>query len=140
MHTKLLLARVATLLALSLALAGCRPQLAAAPERAPTTAPAATLAPAPTAAPSTPAATPTPAPPPTATPAPTPIPGVLYVDADQRLGAISPLVYGTNYGPWMGAFLPDVQRQVDAAGFTFLRFPGGNWGDLNDLAGQQIDD
>jgi hypothetical protein len=103
-------------------------------------APAAPSAPAtPAAAAQTPAPTLSPAP---AAPAatPSPIPGALFVDAAQQLGPISPLVYGTNYGPWMGAFLPDVQRQVEAAGFTFLRFPGGDWGDQNDLTAQQVDD
>jgi hypothetical protein len=75
-----------------------------------------------------------------ATPDPTPVPGTLYVDADRRRGPISRLVYGTNYGPWMGAFLPDVQRQVETAGITFLRFPGGEWGDQQNLDHQQIDD
>lgn len=67
------------------------------------------------------------------------MPGVLYVDAGQSLGPISPLVYGSNYGPWMGAFLPDVQRQAEQSGITYLRFPGGDWGDQNDLTGEQID-
>src|SRR5215212_5762760 len=78
----------------------------------------------------------------TVTPAatPTPVPGTLYVDPDRSLGPISRLVYGTNYGPWMGAFLPDVQRQAETAGFTFLRFPGGEWGDQQNLDHLQIDD
>lgn len=68
----------------------------------------------------------------------TPIPGVLTVDPTQRLGAISPCVYGTNYGPW--SFVPlDLMPQAEQAGFRFLRFPGGNWGDDNDLTELQID-
>lgn len=75
---------------------------------------------------------------PTPTSPPTPIPGVLYVDTAQRLGRISPLVYGTNYGPWM-AVPYDLLPQAEAAGITYLRFPGGNWGDQNDLRRSQID-
>lgn len=74
----------------------------------------------------------------TPTPSPTPVPGVLYVDITRRLGRISPLVYGTNYGPWM--VVPyDLLPQAEAAGITYLRFPGGNWGDQNDLRKSQID-
>jgi len=68
----------------------------------------------------------------------TPVPGVLYVDAAQRLGPISPLVYGTNYGPWITVPF-ELLPQAEAAGITYLRFPGGNWGDQNDLRGYQID-
>lgn len=66
--------------------------------------------------------------PPISTPTPTPVAGCLFVDAGQNLGPISPLVYGTNTGPWQNlssSMLPYVEQ----AGFTFLRFPGGNWGD-----------
>jgi hypothetical protein len=131
------LRRAAPLVVLLLGVAACAaqpPAPGAGPLAAATalpTAPAAVVQPSATAAATAPPAPTTP---------PTPIPGVLYVDANQRLGAISRLVYGTNYGPWMGAFLPDVQRQVDTAGFTFLRFPGGEWGDQQDLNVQQIDD
>lgn len=41
---------------------------------------------------------------------------------------ISPLVYGTNYGPWQH-LTRSMMRYVEDGGFTFLRFPGGNWGD-----------
>jgi hypothetical protein len=76
-----------------------------------------------------------PAAPPTA---PTPIPGALTVDAAQKLGAISPLVYGANYGPWAAVpyeLLPKAQE----SGITFLRFPGGEWGDQNNLRSYQVD-
>ncbi len=60
------------------------------------------------------------------------------MDAARRLGDISPLVYGTNYGPWM--VVPyDLLPQAEAAGITYLRFPGGNWGDQNDVRKLQID-
>src|SRR6185503_5841930 len=48
---------------------------------------------------------------PTLTPARTPAASGLYVDAGQDLGAISPLVFGTNYGPTL--FVP-LQMQPQA--------------------------
>ncbi|MGD1993437.1 MAG: hypothetical protein PVI59_09610 [Anaerolineae bacterium] len=87
-----------------------------------------------------PSATPLPEPTslPDPTPVPTPVPGTLTLDAGQRLGAISPFVYGTNYGPW--SVVPfDLQPQAEAAGITFLRFPGGNWGDQHNLRPFHID-
>jgi hypothetical protein len=54
------------------------------------------------------------------------------------LGTISPYVFGANYGPW--ALLPvGLWDQAAEGGFTFLRFPGGAWGDQNDLAPYHID-
>ncbi|MBS3783088.1 MAG: hypothetical protein KGY78_01455 [Anaerolineae bacterium] len=71
-------------------------------------------------------------------PPPTPAPDTLYVDAGRRVGAISPFVYGTNYGPW--SVLPfDLQSQAWEAGITYLRFPGGNWGDQHNLRPFHID-
>lgn len=75
---------------------------------------------------------------PTFTPAPDPARGMLYVDPTQDLGPINPLVYGSNYGPWLFITL-EMRPQAVAAGITYLRFPGGNWGDLNDLDEWQID-
>lgn len=82
--------------------------------------------------PSTAVAQPTPA------PSPTPRPPGLAVDAAAEIGPISPLVFGTNTGPWTGIPL-DMQDEVRAAGLTLLRFPGGNWGDENDLRDYQLD-
>lgn len=62
----------------------------------------------------------------------------LRVDAGQMQGAISPFVYGVNYGPWSLAS-PDVLPLIAEAGVTHLRFPAGRWGDEYDLAEQQID-
>jgi len=63
----------------------------------------------------------------------------LWVDAGQELGAISPYSYGSNHGPW--AAVPyELLPAADAAGLTFLRFPGGNWGDLNNLSPRHVDD
>ena len=78
----------------------------------------------------------------TATPTllpPTPIPGALFVNVAQSIGPISPYVFGTNYGPW--TFLnPAARPAAKEAGLTLIRYPGGNWGDLNDLMEYQIDE
>lgn len=66
------------------------------------------------------------------------IPAGLYVDAGDVLGEISPYIYGTNFGPWMSV-PPDLIEENDAAGIRFLRYPGGHWGDSNNLTELQID-
>jgi hypothetical protein len=75
---------------------------------------------------------------PTLTPASTPVPGGLYVDARQDLGPISPYVYGSNYGPWLG-ISPQAFPYVTDARLTFMRWPGGSWGDQNDVTHLQVD-
>lgn len=86
-------------------------------------------------------ATPTPTAPtprPTVTQLPPPIPGQWTVDPALDLGPINPLVYGVNHGPWAiitERTLPLAQE----AGITLLRFPGGNWGDENDLTHGHVD-
>lgn len=82
-------------------------------------------------------ATPNPTPTPVPTAAPTPTAG-LFVDAGWDQGAISPLVYGSNYGPWLSVPL-ELEPQVEAAGIKTLTFPGGNWGDENDITTDQLD-
>lgn len=77
----------------------------------------------------------TPAPP---TPVPTPVPETLYVDPSLSLGKISPYVYGSNYGPWI-AVPANMLDAAYASGVSILRFPGGEWGDANDLREHQID-
>ena len=72
------------------------------------------------------------------TPAASTRPAGLVVKPEQRLGSINPYVFGTNYGPWMN-ISPDLLPQLKAAGLTYLRFPGGNWGDEHDLSDEQID-
>jgi len=67
------------------------------------------------------------------------MPGSLYVDAGQDLGAISPLVYGSNFGPRFGVIPLSVKPQAITAKLTYLRYPDGNWGDQNDLDEYQID-
>ncbi len=64
--------------------------------------------------------------------------GGLLVDAGQPRGPISPYVYGANYGP-LSALTVELIPQAQASGITFLRFPGGRWGDLNDIQPSQID-
>jgi hypothetical protein len=75
---------------------------------------------------------------PTPTAIPTPRAGGLFVDAQQDLGSISPLVYGSNYGPWI-AVPAEMLGEAAAAATTIFRFPGGEWGDQNDLKSYQID-
>ena len=63
----------------------------------------------------------------------------LYVDAGERLGPISPYVYGSNTGPW-AYFAASERALFKAAGIRLLRWPGGNWGDENDPLDSHIDD
>jgi hypothetical protein len=102
--------------------------------------PEAEATPTPAAAPATPEATPSPEPTalPTWTPIPAPVDGALTVDAAQDLGPISPLIFGTNYGPWV-SLRPETLPLAAAAGRPIIRYPGGEWGDKNDLQGYQID-
>ncbi len=62
----------------------------------------------------------------------------LYVDAAQELGTINPFVYGSNHGPWAVVTM-DLLPAARDSGITFLRFPGGNWGDQYDIAPWQLD-
>lgn len=95
------------------------------------------IAPSETEAPSTPTI-----PAPTASPAPTlvptPIPNTLYVDPSISLGPISPLIFGSNYGPWLIVPFEMLPAAYDS-GVTILRFPAGAWGDHNDVQPYQID-
>src|SRR5687768_7632879 len=75
---------------------------------------------------------------PTPTLIPTPVPDTLYVDVAKSLGPISPLIYGSNYGPWLVASF-EMLPQVYDSGVTILRFPGGAWGDHNNVTNLQID-
>jgi hypothetical protein len=75
---------------------------------------------------------------PTPTPISTPIPGTLYVDPQRDLGPISPHVYGSNFGPWTAVPMGMMDYALDSH-ITALRFPGGEWGDANDLRPFQVD-
>lgn len=88
--------------------------------------------------PPTAAATATVTPIPPATPVPTPQAGMFYVDPQASLGPISPYLYGTNYGPFV-AIPASMLEEAYAAGMTIIRFPGGAWGDRNDLKPYHID-
>ncbi len=69
---------------------------------------------------------------------PTAQPGGLVVSADQSLGPISPYIYGTNFGPWV--VVPfDLLDEAEVAGIRMLRFPGGEYGDRNNLRELEID-
>ena len=64
--------------------------------------------------------------------------GTCLVAPDVVLGSINPFVYGVNHGPW--AVITDKTLPfAQDAGVTMIRFPGGNWGDENDLQPYQID-
>lgn len=62
----------------------------------------------------------------------------LVVDATHSLGPISPYVYGTNYGPWV-ALRMETLPLAEKSGITVIRYPGGEWGDHNQLQTYQID-
>jgi hypothetical protein len=73
-----------------------------------------------------------------ARPTPGPRPG-LFVDAGYEYGPISPLVYGTNTGPWQTVGLEQIPLSK-AAGISVIRWPGGNWGDENDVTPLQLEE
>ncbi len=95
---------------------------------------------APTAAPVVPTVLPTPTATavPSPTPFPSPIPDTLFVDPSVSLGQISPLIFGSNYGPWRTVPFYNLQQAYDS-GIKILRFPAGAWGDHNDVTPLQID-
>ncbi len=74
--------------------------------------------------------------PPPLTPSPTP--NAIIVDTTHPV-PISPLVYGTNVGPWQNLTRRMRTWAMDA-GLRLLRFPGGNWGDEYLLTEGQLDD
>ncbi len=69
---------------------------------------------------------------------PTARPNVLYVDPNQILGPISPYIYGSNYGPWTAIPAGMTQQAFDSH-ITAIRWPGGRWGDENDIQTYQLD-
>ena len=69
---------------------------------------------------------------------PTSDPNALNIDPNTSLGKISPLVYGSNYGPWIALSVDGLQPAYDS-GITVLRFPAGAWGDHNNVQTYQID-
>ncbi len=111
-------------------LAACAP----ATPMATSTLPAPTETPGPTETPVPPTQTPWP----TSTAVPTPVAGALFVDPSVDLGPISPYVYGSNYGPWVAVPFNMLKEAYDSR-VTVLRWPGGNWGDGNDIQTLQLD-
>lgn len=75
--------------------------------------------------------------PPTVVPTPSPVPAGIWVDPEIVLKEINPLVYGTNYGPWQAVTVEN-QPNFEASGLKFIRFPGGRWGDSNNLRDYHI--
>jgi hypothetical protein len=79
---------------------------------------------------------------PTTTPIPkapsTPPEGAFWIDPSQELGKISKFVLGANHGPWSDLGAGNIEPAKNS-GITFLRWPGGNWGDQNDVQTYQID-
>lgn len=65
-------------------------------------------------------------------------PNTIAVDATLRSGPISPLLFGTNYGPW-SAVPFDLLDATRASGLTILRWPGGEWGDRNTITTSLLD-
>jgi hypothetical protein len=68
----------------------------------------------------------------------TPLAGALVVDPGKDLGPISPYIYGSNYGPWTAVPVNMLPAALDA-NITVLRWPGGAWGDANDIQSYQLD-
>src|SRR5690606_20719591 len=64
-------------------------------------------------------------------------PGI-HIDPSQVVGEVGPYVYGANYGP-LSAIAVDQFELAAASGIEFLRFPGGAWGDRNDLRPFNVD-
>jgi alpha-L-arabinofuranosidase len=69
---------------------------------------------------------------------PTPQAGALVVDPSIDLGPISPYIYGSNYGPWTAVPVDMLPAARDAK-ITVIRWPGGAWGDANDIQTYQLD-
>jgi Glycosyl hydrolases family 39 len=86
----------------------------------------------------TPTAIPSPTTFPTPTTIPTPVPDTLFVDPSVSLGPISPLIYGSNYGPWLIVPFSMLPQAYDS-GIKILRFPAGAWGDHNNITPLQMD-
>ncbi|MCO5193776.1 MAG: hypothetical protein M9930_10915 [Anaerolineae bacterium] len=79
---------------------------------------------------------------PTIQPTPTviqpPAPGTLVVVPEAKRGPINPYIVGSNYGPWTAVPAGMLDAAFDS-GIKVVRFPGGAWGDRNELKPYQID-
>lgn len=67
-----------------------------------------------------------------------PRPETLWVDLKSSGQPISPYVFGVNHGPWavLGGDLLEQAKQIP---INYIRFPGGNWGEDNNLRSWHID-
>lgn len=124
------LRKLVCLILLAAILAACSPP---APVSTPTS-----IGPSPTSTATETPLPPSPTPYPTSTAIPTPVADTLFVDPTLDRGPISPYVYGSNYGPWV-AVPADMLDAAFNSHVTVLRWPGGEWGDRNDVKGYQID-
>jgi hypothetical protein len=59
------------------------------------------------------------------------------VDADTITGEASLFAYGANFGP-LSVVNFDLFDEAADSGVTFIRYPGGRWGDLNNITHFQI--
>ena len=71
-------------------------------------------------------------------PTPEPQRGI-FVDAGYRYQPIPTLVYGTNTGPWQTIGFEQRQIAHDTK-ISMIRWPGGNWGDENDVTPLMVDE
>ncbi len=63
---------------------------------------------------------------------------VLLTVEDTVVGSVNPHVYGANFGPLSTVPLALLPQAQDAQ-LNLLRFPGGRWGDTNDIKGFHLD-
>ncbi|MBK9926474.1 MAG: hypothetical protein IPP66_14460 [Anaerolineales bacterium] len=68
----------------------------------------------------------------------TPPENVFWIDPSQDQGEVGKFVLGANHGPWTDLGVANLEP-TKALGLAFLRWPGGNWGDQNDVQTYQID-
>ena len=59
------------------------------------------------------------------------------VDTSQDLGIISKYVLGANHGPWSDLGVGNLELAKNS-GISFLRWPGGSWGDHNNVRPENI--
>lgn len=69
---------------------------------------------------------------------PTADPSTAVIDPEFVVGAVSPRVFGVNHGPW-AILTTKVYPQAVETGFGMIRFPGGNWGDLNTMTEREVE-
>ncbi len=79
---------------------------------------------------------------PTPTVMPTAVPpaasGQLIIEPGQQVGAVSPYLFSSNYGPWIAVPVDMLPAAYDSK-VQAIRFPGGAWGDRNDLKSYHIE-